>query len=274
MDTSIRTHAPLHPLYKAAAVSVIAVSITGVAAMSGMMPFHKGLQAQTQGASPAAFSTVDASRSPPINALGAVPGADRPASATAPMAATMAAPSAVPMPVPALESRPAPPPKRIVTQRNSAIDSPRPAQRDAPRTATYDPAPPPVTFAQNSPPAPSAPVVKPLCTSCGVIEGISEIEKTGDGSGLGMAGGAVGGAVLGRQFGNGRGRDALTILGAVTGGYAGHQVEKNMRTTKSYEVRVRMEDGSLRSLPSATLPQWRAGDRVRVEGGSISPNFS
>jgi outer membrane lipoprotein SlyB len=115
-----------------------------------------------------------------------------------------------------------------------------------------------------------APVAKPVCASCGVVETVIETEKPGEGSGLGVAGGALGGAVIGKQFGNGGGRDALTILGAIGGAIAGHQVEKKVRATKVYEVRVRMEDGSIRSVNQATAPTWRSGDRVRLDGGNIS----
>jgi outer membrane lipoprotein SlyB len=63
-----------------------------------------------------------------------------------------------------------------------------------------------------------------------------------------------------------------TILGAIGGAIAGHQVEKKVRATKVYEVRVRMEDGSIRSVNQTTAPSWRSGDRVRLEGGNISLN--
>jgi len=76
--------------------------------------------------------------------------------------------------------------------------------------------------------------------------------------------------VIGKQFGKGRGSDALAILGAIGGAVAGHQVEKSVRSTKVYEVRVKMEDGSTRSMTQASLPAWRNGDRVRVDGNSIS----
>ncbi|MBL8384492.1 MAG: glycine zipper 2TM domain-containing protein, partial [Burkholderiales bacterium] len=123
-------------------------------------------------------------------------------------------------------------------------------------------------------PAVQAPAAKPVCGNCGVVEAVIETEKPGDGSGIGMAGGALGGAVVGKQFGKGRGQDFMTILGALGGAYAGHQVEKNVRATKSYEVRVRMEDGSVRSITQSAPPAWRNGDRVRVDGSAISLSYS
>ena len=54
---------------------------------------------------------------------------------------------------------------------------------------------------QSYPPVVAQAPVKAPCYSCGTVESIREIEKPGDGSGLGAVGGAVGGAVLGRQIG-------------------------------------------------------------------------
>lgn len=111
---------------------------------------------------------------------------------------------------------------------------------------------------------------RPACSNCGVVEAVVETTKPGEGSGIGMAGGALGGAVVGKQFGKGRGSDFMTILGAVGGAYAGHQVEKSVRSSKTWEVRVRMDDGSVRSIPQTSQPAWRSGERVRVDGGSIA----
>ncbi|MGC8020840.1 glycine zipper 2TM domain-containing protein, partial [Salmonella enterica] len=65
-------------------------------------------------------------------------------------------------------------------------------------------------------------------------------------SGVGIAGGAVVGGLLGNQIGGGTGRTLATIAGAVGGGYAGNEVEKNVRSTTSYVVDVRMDNGKTR----------------------------
>jgi hypothetical protein len=46
--------------------------------------------------------------------------------------------------------------------------------------------------------------------------------------------------------------------------------EKRSATTNTYEVKVKMEDGSVRSFSQTTLPGWQSGDRVRVENGQLS----
>ena len=67
-----------------------------------------------------------------------------------------------------------------------------------------------------------------------------------------------------RLIGKGSGRTAATVLGAVGGGYVGHKVEERTRTTTAYQMRVRMQDGSVRSF---TRSQPVAeGTPVRVQG--------
>jgi outer membrane lipoprotein SlyB len=110
------------------------------------------------------------------------------------------------------------------------------------------------------------------CANCGVIESIREVEAKGAGTGLGAAGGAVVGGVLGNQVGDGSGRRIATVAGAVGGAVAGHQIEKHVKSTKSYEITVRYENGSSSVIHADTAPSWRTGDRVKVTNGVISSN--
>ncbi len=110
------------------------------------------------------------------------------------------------------------------------------------------------------------------CPDCGVVESVREVQTQGNASGVGAVGGAVVGGVVGNQVGGGRGRDAMTVLGAVGGALAGNQIEKNMKSTKSYAITVRLEDGTTRVLREATLPTWRPGDKVRIVDGRLQAN--
>jgi outer membrane lipoprotein SlyB len=49
----------------------------------------------------------------------------------------------------------------------------------------------------------------------------------------------------------------------------GNQVEGNMKANHSYEIRVRLDDGTLRTFHQQSVPQWRTGDRVRIVKGSL-----
>lgn len=106
------------------------------------------------------------------------------------------------------------------------------------------------------------------CTDCGVVESVRAVEVKGEGSGLGAVAGGVIGGVLGNQVGGGRGRTAMTVVGAGAGAYAGHEVEKTMKKNVSYEIRVRMDDNSYRSFRSAQ-PDVGVGQRVKVRDGQL-----
>ncbi len=107
------------------------------------------------------------------------------------------------------------------------------------------------------------------CNQCGTVQSVRAVQRAGSGTGLGAVGGGVVGGVVGNQFGGGSGRAALTVLGAVGGAFAGNEVEKRVRTTTSYEMTVRMEDGSLRTFHSDSPYNWRSGDPVRVVDGTV-----
>ena len=110
------------------------------------------------------------------------------------------------------------------------------------------------------------------CTECGVIDSIREVTTKGEGSGLGVVGGAVVGGLLGNQVGAGSGKDVATVVGAVGGAVAGNQIEKSAKSTKSYDITVRFEDGSSRVFHEANPSAWRSGDRVKVINGVIRSN--
>jgi outer membrane lipoprotein SlyB len=113
---------------------------------------------------------------------------------------------------------------------------------------------------------------KAACADCGIIESTREVQAHGEGSGLGAAGGAIVGGLLGHQVGGGRGQDLATVVGAVGGAVGGNQIEKSMKSAKSYEIVVRLDDGSSRTIQQAAAPTWRSGDRVRLIDGVIHAN--
>lgn len=117
---------------------------------------------------------------------------------------------------------------------------------------------------KTAPPA----VAAARCTDCGVVDSVRAVEVKGEGSGLGAVAGGVVGGILGNQVGGGRGRTAMTVVGAGAGAYAGHEVEKTMKKKVSYEIRVRMDDNSYRSFQSAQ-PDVGVGQRVKVRDGQL-----
>lgn len=108
------------------------------------------------------------------------------------------------------------------------------------------------------------------CSDCGRIEAVEAVQSAAPASGVGVGVGAVVGGLLGNQVGKGNGRTLATIAGAVGGGYAGNEVEKRTRTTTTYQVRVRMEDGEVRNFTQNGTNGWRTGDRVRIVNGALT----
>jgi outer membrane lipoprotein SlyB len=109
---------------------------------------------------------------------------------------------------------------------------PAPAQAERPAQATPKPA---------AKPAP-AKVVAATCATCGVIESVTPFEKKGEGSGVGAVGGAVVGGLIGNQMGSGK-------------------------ATTLYSVKVRMDDGTTRTITQSTAPT--VGQKVTVDGSTI-----
>ena len=117
--------------------------------------------------------------------------------------------------------------------------------------------------------APSSTQGAAACAECGVVESIRAIEAKGQGSGIGAVAGGVLGGVLGNQVGRGGGRTAMTVVGAGAGAYAGHEIEKNMNTALSYQIRVRMNDGNIRTFHERSQPALSVGQKVRVTDKGI-----
>ena len=78
------------------------------------------------------------------------------------------------------------------------------------------------------------------------------------------------GAILGNQVGGGSGRTVMTIAGGAGGAYVGNEVEKNSKRSSAYQIRVRMADGSMRTLTQREVPNVNSGDRVRINNGAIA----
>jgi outer membrane lipoprotein SlyB len=107
-----------------------------------------------------------------------------------------------------------------------------------------------------------------VCAHCGTVDSVRAVQQKGEGSGVGAVAGGVIGGVLGNQVGKGQGKTAMTILGAIGGGVAGNEIEKQQRAETVYEVTIRMDDGSYRTLTQRSAPP--TGTRVEVEGNSLT----
>ena len=105
-----------------------------------------------------------------------------------------------------------------------------------------------------------------------MVESVKEVSQPAEKSnGAGPIIGGIAGAVLGHQVGQGTGRTIATVLGAAGGALGGKEIEKKVRATKHWEVVVRLDDGTYRTLTSDVAPYWHGGERVRLLDGKLTP---
>lgn len=108
------------------------------------------------------------------------------------------------------------------------------------------------------------------CANCGVVEAINVVEVKGEGTYLGKIAGGLAGALLGSQVGRGTGKTVATVAGAAGGAYVGNEVEKRVKTTKHYEVIVRLENGGTQTNTYTAQPPFAVGARVKAENGTFT----
>jgi outer membrane lipoprotein SlyB len=249
-----------HPLIIAAALAVVLFCLMGTAAILGWIPSSIGGNTANRPLSEADRMALAANLpapAAPVTSLAPqypaqAPAAQYPAAAVAPQYASQAVAPQYPA--------------TATTQYPAQAPAPRYAPQalaapvvDAPRRSTTTK---PVQVASSEP-------SRNWCANCGNIESIRTITTRASGSGVGAGAGAVLGGLLGHQIGGGTGQQLATVAGAVGGAVVGNQVEGNMKATTSYEIRVRLDDGKVRTFHQHDAPAWRTGDRVRIVKGSI-----
>lgn len=133
-----------------------------------------------------------------------------------------------------------------------------------------------VTEARRTPVAVVQAPRAPVCATCGTVESVVAVQRQGQVNGVAVGGTTVGlgtvaggvvGGLLGNQVGGGSGKTAMTVLGVAGGAFAGNAIEQNMKKVTHYQMRVRMNDGSVRTIEQASAVQ--SGTRVVVEGNTL-----
>jgi len=49
------------------------------------------------------------------------------------------------------------------------------------------------------------------------------------------------------------------------------EVERDARSNKRFDISVRLQDGSVKTVSSGAPPAWKSGDKVRVVNGRLEP---
>jgi len=221
----------LHPLVATAAVSVILLSLVGIAALTGWLPGSTSAPAIE---APLAEPSVEA----------AAPTPESPVPVTKPVVRVEAPP----------KPHKAAPARRVAAAEQQAEVAP---------VVTPEPVAKPVAA------APSAPVCG-NCGVVEFIQTRDKEGAQGAGV-LGAVVGGVAGGLLGNQVGSGTGKKLATAAGAVGGALAGRRIEQARRHAVYYEIGVRFEDGRLQTFSQDVAPSVITGQRVRVTAGTVFP---
>lgn len=111
--------------------------------------------------------------------------------------------------------------------------------------------------------------VAAVCYNCGTVTSVRAVREQGQAGLIGpIAGGALGG-LAGSQIGGGSGKTIATIAGAAGGAMVGTEVERRQKSTTSYVVGVRLNDGTTQTFNFNSAPGYQEGDRVRVVDGRL-----
>lgn len=173
-----------------------------------------------------------------------------PNAATAPTPAP-AATAPTPEAAPTAEPAPAPAPKKTVHKARPASA----ASSGSGTTASGMPAPPrtPMT----------------VCSNCGVIESITPVKEEGKGTAIGVVAGGLAGLAVGNQIGDGNGKTIAKIAGAAGGALLGNKIEKKVRATTHYDIKVRLDNGTETTVRQENEPTLAVGAAVQVVDGVV-----
>ena len=155
------------------------------------------------------------------------------------------------------------PPAVVAQQSGAATPAPAPVH-EAARPVHHTPA---HGNANHDNEAQQVAAAAPVCSTCGVIDGYSAVQVKGQNNGVGAVAGGLGGALVGSKIAGRNNHTLGGVIGAVGGGLLGNAIESHERMATVYDVRVRMADGSIKTVRQAKVPT--VGQRVNVDGNTL-----
>jgi outer membrane lipoprotein SlyB len=153
------------------------------------------------------------------------------------------------------------------TQQSSMANVGQQNAREVNRAPVHHTAPRNDNYSGNGYNEPQRVASVPVCATCGVIDSYSAVQVQGANNGVGAVAGGLGGALLGSKVAGRSNHTLGGVIGAVGGGLLGNAIESHERVATVYDVRVRMADGSFRTVRQSTVPN--VGARVNVDGNTL-----
>jgi outer membrane lipoprotein SlyB len=120
----------------------------------------------------------------------------------------------------------------------------------------------------SSAPTPTYVPAPASCYDCGRVERIETVYGARQNTHTGAVLGGIVGGVVGNQVGSGDGKKAATVAGVVGGAIAGNAIEKKVNE-QTYDITIRMDNGTVVVVNRNSLGNLRVGSGVRVNGGRI-----
>ena len=207
METTARSSTRIHPLMAAAAVSVVIVSLTGAAAIGGLLPSSKSAP-EALAASPYAGMVPMTNAQgqvvmvPAATVQGLAPAALAATPVTTQLASQLAAGTAPLMAQPIAYPQPAPQPAPVVIKE---VIREKPVVKVVEKTRVVHAKPAEPRYYPQPAPAPAQPNY------------------------VGIGTGAVIGGLIGNQIGGGNGKKLATVAGIIGGGMIGNEVANRNR---------------------------------------------
>lgn len=101
----------------------------------------------------------------------------------------------------------------------------------------------------------------------GIVIAMARVNIAPSSTGVGTLGGAAAGAIAGSSIGQGRGSEALGVLGALAGGIAGSAAEGRALAQAGYQITIRLDSGQTVAVTQAADVHVSVGQRVEIIGG-------
>lgn len=103
-----------------------------------------------------------------------------------------------------------------------------------------------------------------VCSTCGAVVSVEEVEIDGKRSNAALVGGAAVGGVAGHQAGKGRGKDAATAAGVAVGAIAADKLWRWATSKTAFVVVLQIDDGQRQGITLPNRPALSVGQRVII----------
>lgn len=118
-------------------------------------------------------------------------------------------------------------------------------------------------------PTPREAPLRKVCGDCAVVESIRTVPAPPRAGVIGAVTGAIAGAIVGNELAEAHRRHVMRLLGAIGGLFVGREIERQSARPPSYDVVLRLPDGSTLIRRYDKPPSFKPGDTVSLSGSNV-----